>query len=94
MLGGCKTCWGGARMKLGGCAPPRTPPENPPVPAAQGQKEIATNFMYSLMYSLLKIAVLRFLGKIIVIFFCPCCGGIIFYSIHAKNIKNFHLSVF
>ena len=20
MLGGCKTCWGGARMKLGGCA--------------------------------------------------------------------------
>ena len=29
--GGCKTCWGGARMKLGGCAPPRTPPENPPV---------------------------------------------------------------
>ena len=31
MLGGCKTCWGGARMKLGGCAPPRTPPENPPV---------------------------------------------------------------
>ena len=50
----------------------------------QGQKEIAacaesrffplfaTNFMYSLMYSLLKIAVSRFLGKIIAIFFCPC----------------------
>ena len=49
----------------------------------QGQKEIAacaesrfftlfaTNFMYSLMYSLLKIAVSRFLGKIIAIFFCP-----------------------
>ena len=29
-VGGCKTCWGGARMKLGGCAPP---PENPPVAA-------------------------------------------------------------
>ena len=28
-VGGCKTCWGGARMKLGGV---RTPPENPPVP--------------------------------------------------------------
>ena len=50
----------------------------------QGQKEIAAcaesrffplfaiNFMYSLMYSLLKIAVSRFLGKIIAIFFCPC----------------------
>ena len=49
----------------------------------QGQKEIAacaesrffplfaTNFMYSLMYSLLKVAVSRFLGKIIAIFFCP-----------------------
>ena len=49
----------------------------------QGQKEIAacaesrffplfaTNFMYSLMYILLKIAVSRFLGKIIAIFFCP-----------------------
>ena len=23
MLGGCKTCWGGARMKLGGAHPPR-----------------------------------------------------------------------
>ena len=52
----------------------------------QGQKEIAacaesrffplfaTNFMYSLMYGLLKIAVSRFLGKIIAIFFCPCRG--------------------
>ena len=52
--------------------------------AHQGQKEIAAcaesrffplfaiNFMYSLMYSLLKIAVSRFLGKIIAIFFCPC----------------------
>ena len=50
----------------------------------QGKKEIAAcaesrffplfarNFMYSLMYSLLKIAVSRFLGKIIAIFFCPC----------------------
>ena len=35
MLGGCKTCWGGARMKLGGGGgvrtPPHPPPENPPV---------------------------------------------------------------
>ena len=49
----------------------------------KGQKEIAacaesrffplfaTHFMCSLMYSLLKIAVSQFLGKIIAIFFCP-----------------------
>ena len=54
----------------------------------QGQKKIAacaesrffplfaTNFMYSLMYSLLKVAVSRFLGKIIAIFFCPCSRSV------------------